>query len=200
MHLYADAHGDRLPPAAIYSKEGQPLLSWRVLLLPYLEQQKLFDKFHLDEPWDSSHNLPLLQEMPTIYARTTPSPRADEYGTIYQVFVGKGTVFENNEGMSLGKLRAQGSFSNTLLVVQAGERVPWTKPSDLVYVEDQPLPPLGGLYKDRGFRPFSREFKSSVFQAAFTDGNVQSLPLPEFGEERIRPFIPYEQASRAVLP
>jgi prepilin-type processing-associated H-X9-DG protein len=201
MHVYADAHGGYLPPAAIYSKEGKPLLSWRVLLLPYLEETELYKRFHIDEPWDSPHNLPLLKEMPRIYMRPRFSAAADEYCTIYQVFVGKGTVFESPKGMSLGTLTGMGSTSNTMLVVDVAQRVPWTKPGDPVYAEDQPLPPLGGLFKDRGFRPFSSESKPTRFQAAFADGHVQNIPLPEtFGEERIRSFILYERASQAQLP
>ena len=59
-----------LPPAAICDKNGKPLLSWRVAILPYLDENKLYKQFHLDEPWDSPHNLPLAAKMPDIYANT----------------------------------------------------------------------------------------------------------------------------------
>jgi len=137
--------------------------------------------------------------MPKIYVRPGSSAGADEYGTIYQAFVGKGTVFESKEGMSLGELAARGSASATMLIVDAAERVPWTKPDDLVYAADQPLPAFGGLYKNRGFRPFSREYTAHSFQVAFTDGHVQNIPQ-QWGESRIRSIILYAQASQAVLP
>ena len=57
MHNYANVHR-YFPRQAIYSKDGKPLLSWRVALLPYLEQMPLYNKFKLDEPWDSPHNRP----------------------------------------------------------------------------------------------------------------------------------------------
>src|SRR5262249_21734482 len=57
MHSYHDTMG-RFPPAIVRDKEGKPLYSWRVLLLPYLEQQNLYNQFKLDEPWDSEHNRP----------------------------------------------------------------------------------------------------------------------------------------------
>ncbi|HEY7158442.1 MAG TPA: DUF1559 domain-containing protein, partial [Gemmataceae bacterium] len=63
MHTYHDVN-DHFPPATIYDKDGKALLSWRVLLLPYLEQDDLFAQFHFDEPWDSKHNKPLLAKMP----------------------------------------------------------------------------------------------------------------------------------------
>src|SRR5262249_21670890 len=59
MHTYLDQHGT-FPPAAIYDKDGKALLSWRVLLLPYIEADPLYKKFKLDEPWDSAHNKKLL--------------------------------------------------------------------------------------------------------------------------------------------
>ncbi len=62
-------HEDKghFPPAATYDKEGKPLLSWRVALLPYLRHEKLYEQFHLDEPWDSEHNIKLLPQMPLAY-------------------------------------------------------------------------------------------------------------------------------------
>src|SRR3972149_4277670 len=60
IHVYADAQ-KHLPPPAIRDKEGKPLLSWRVAILPYVEESGLYKQFHLDEPWDSPHNLALAQ-------------------------------------------------------------------------------------------------------------------------------------------
>src|SRR5438477_9227485 len=100
MHAYADEHG-RLPPAVVYGEDGTPLLSWRVLILPYIEQKPLFDRFKLDEPWDSPHNIELLAEMPRIFAPYDGSPPHEPHTTYYQVFVGKGAAFEGRRGMRL---------------------------------------------------------------------------------------------------
>lgn len=139
---------DHFPPARIYDKSGKPLLSWRVLLLPYLEQDDLFAQFHLDEPWDSPHNKPLLAKMPKLYAPPLPDKTKEKYATFYQVFVGKGTIFEGREGMS-GADITDGT-SCTISIVEAAEAVPWTKPADLPYDAKKPLPKLGGLF-DGGF-------------------------------------------------
>jgi hypothetical protein len=64
MHNYNDVYGGKLPAHAIYSKDGRtPLLSWRVAILPYMEQDHLYKQFHLDEPWDSEHNKKLIPLM-----------------------------------------------------------------------------------------------------------------------------------------
>jgi hypothetical protein len=68
----------RFPAAASYSPEGKPLLSWRVALLPLLGYSKLHAEFHHDEPWNSEHNLKLLEKLPTVYGGTYQDPRSED--------------------------------------------------------------------------------------------------------------------------
>lgn len=130
MHGY-EAERGQLPPAVVYGEDGTPLHSWRVLILPYIAQEHLYRKFKLNEPWDSPQNIQLLSQMPSAFA---PPPsmakKIPQYQTICHVFVGKGTAFDGRTG-----LRTKSDFpdgaSNTILVVEAGKPVPWTKPEDL---------------------------------------------------------------------
>ncbi len=141
MQTYHDVNG-KLPPAVAYGKVGQPLYSWRVLLLPYLEQDRLYKQFKLDEPWDSPHNKPLSENTPKCYLPALGGN--DPPGlTRYQVFVGPGTAFER-DGLTWDEF--PDSPANTLLVVEAGEPVPWSKPVDMAYDPGKPLPPLGGVF------------------------------------------------------
>ena len=83
MHNYHARH-KTFPPAYTVDKDGKPLLSWRVLILPYLEQDALYKEFHLDEPWDSEHNRALIDRMPTTYlCPGGSSKRADRGKTTY---------------------------------------------------------------------------------------------------------------------
>jgi len=156
MGQYQDQHGS-LPPPAIYGKDGTPLLSWRVLLLPYLDQNDLFKQFRLDEPWDGPNNRKLLPKMPSVLGPVRDDTKL-AHTTFFQVFTGKNTVFEGTAGGRLGDTRP----SNTILIVEAGDPVPWTKPADLVYRADQPLPRLGGLF-------------SNGFNVAFDAGAVRFI-------------------------
>jgi hypothetical protein len=160
MHNYELNH-KALPPAAVRGPDGKPLLSWRVLLLPYIEEETLFKQFHLDEAWDSPHNIKLLDPMPGIY---TPFRERDyPVGhTFYQVIVGPGTPFSQPTGMKLANLASQ-----SLLIVEAAHPIPWTKPDDLCYDPNGPLPSLGGILRN-GFA-----------RVAWVDGSVSEIPLDE---------------------
>jgi hypothetical protein len=192
LHNYADGHGGRLPPAVLYDKSGKPLHSWRVLLLPYLEEDNLYREFHLDEPWDSPHNFPLQAHMPRVYGL----PRRDYSGekpagpseTLIQVFVGKGTAFEGNQGLRLPEDFPDGT-SNTILLIEAGKGVPWTKPVDLTYEPGQPLPSLGGAFP--GPQPFflwGSNYRAGM-HVGFADGSVRFFELGEVGEDSLREMI-----------
>ncbi len=185
MHSYEAVHG-RLPPAVVYGKDGRPLLSWRVLLLPHLELQDLYEQFHLDETWDGPHNLPLLKQMPATFAAPgRKSSRLPAYHTVCHVFVGHGTAFEDPHGLPMADF--PDGLSNTLLIVEAGPPVPWTKPEELPYAPDRPLPALDCLFRD-GFRFahadglvsfFKKEGSEALLRALITRNGGKKIPLSD---------------------
>ena len=131
LHSYYLQNGEL--PQNIIDKDGKPLLSWRVALLDSLVGKGLTDKFHLDEPWDSPHNMEMLSQMPEIY-RNELQP--EESTTTYiQRFVGPDTLYGKNQ-MSDFKLA----------LIEVGPSVPWTQPVDLLYNPKKPLPEMKGPY------------------------------------------------------
>src|SRR5262245_59900977 len=84
MHNYHDTHGTF--PTNYMTKDGKLGLSWRVALLPFLEEEKLFKEFKLDEPCDSEHNSMLIERLPKVYAPARG--RAEKGQTFYQMFAG----------------------------------------------------------------------------------------------------------------
>src|SRR5437764_11415290 len=118
MHSYHDAQG-RFPAAAGRGKGGKPLLSWRVHLLPYLEQDALYKEFHLDEPWDSEHNKKLIPRMPDIYlSRLSALKRADGKTTIV-VPAGPKLVFNGTQKMTLRDITD--GTTNTILIMDVDD-------------------------------------------------------------------------------
>ena len=124
MTDYLRAHS-AFPAPAIADDKGRPLLSWRVAVLPELGQRALYDRFKLNEPWDSPHNKALLKEMPALFScpgRTNAQP----FTTTYRVFSGKGALFEQNQKVGIANI--PDGTANTIMVVEAEGAVPWTKP------------------------------------------------------------------------
>ncbi len=175
MHNYHDVN-KTFPPAYTVDKNGKPLLSWRVLILPYMEQQALYQQFHLDEPWDSEHNKKLAQVMvPTYHCPSTPLvPGKTTYLTVRH----KDAIFAGDEAIGFAGIR-DGS-SNTILVVEAGFQaaVPWTKPDDFVPDPNFPTRGLGGYHP-------------GGFNVAMADGSVR------FISQRIDPKTLWALFTRA---
>ena len=160
MHGYHDAH-KRFPPRAVFDKSGKPLLSWRVLLLPYLDEEGLYKQFRLDEPWDGPHNKKLIAKMPQCFR--SPASEAPPNTTTYLVPAGKGTLFEGTKGLSVRDVRD--GTSNTVMLVEAGdaEAVPWTKPDDFEVDPSDPKKGLVGSWPDG-------------FLLGLADGSAQFVP------------------------
>jgi prepilin-type processing-associated H-X9-DG protein len=157
MHSYQDVYG-AFPPAAIYDKNGKPLLSWRVMILPFIEQDNLYKEFHLDEPWDSEHNKKLLAQMPPIYRAAEED--VPKHLTRYLGFVGKDAFFDGAKGRKFADITD--GTSNTIMVVEAAKGVPWSKPDDLPFGAGKLMPLV--------VNP-----KKGGFNAAFCDGSVHFL-------------------------
>jgi prepilin-type processing-associated H-X9-DG protein len=153
FHNYDSANG-RLATNQL-TKDGKPGLSWRVLLLPYIEQDDLYKQFKLDEPWDSEHNKKLIENIPPLFAPVRG--KAERGQTFYQTFTGKHGLFAPGAMPSVGTI-ADGT-SNTFLVAEAAKPVIWTRPDDLEF-DGTTVPKLGGMFDGR-------------FTAAFADGHVQ---------------------------
>ncbi len=172
LQSYHEING-MLPPAVVTDRNGKPLYSWRVLLLPYLDEVETYREFKLDEPWDSPHNKKLCEKIPRCYqAENNDAPPGH---THYQVLVGPGTAFER-PGLKLTLGDFPDGLTETILVVEASTPVPWAKPDDLVYDPNGPLPPMGGLFEvpikflcyPVGRRP--------GFNAVFADTKVRFIP------------------------
>jgi hypothetical protein len=176
FHSYCDLH-DGTWADDITDKDGRALLSWRVLLLQYLEEKTLFEEFKLDEPWDSENNKKLIAKMPKVYAPVRV--KAKEGETFYQRFVGKAALF-NEKGSSYKISKIPDGTSNTALVAEAGDPVIWTKPADLPFNAKGPLPKLGGLF-DGDFHILLCDGSVHRFKKNYDADEMRKVVIPDDG-------------------
>jgi prepilin-type processing-associated H-X9-DG protein len=150
------------PPAYRADKNGKPLLSWRVLILPYVEGDGLYKEFHLDEPWDSPHNKKLISRMPSVY-RNLNSAVGGQGKTNYLTVRGKDTIFSGAKGTRIADVTD--GTSTTIMTVEAPDdkAVIWTKPDDFEYDEELPMKGLLGG-------------QPGGFNVGFADGSVRLIP------------------------
>ncbi|HEY2251385.1 MAG TPA: DUF1559 domain-containing protein, partial [Planctomycetaceae bacterium] len=175
MHNYASVN-NTFPPAVLYGPDGKTPYSWRIALLPYLDQAALYGQYDKNEPWDGPNNKLVLAKMPVLF-RDTGDP-ADSTFSSYYVLTGPSTIFFGKEGCKIQEITD--GLSNTLMIVEAKRDIPWTKPEDIPYAADvaagdapsravsryitnAALPKLGGHHPD-------------IFLAELGDGSVRALP------------------------
>jgi hypothetical protein len=192
-------HADKgsYPPATLVDKDGRPTMSWRVALLPYIndEAKTLYNQFRLDEPWDSLHNKRLIKKMPPAFR----SPNryawgASQWKTRDQVFTGAGTLFEGAK-----TTRKTDVTSKLILLVHTGDdrAVYWTKPADIAYVPDGPLPQLTGRY-DNQFQVLLNDGSFRRIQVPMDEKDLRSLILRQKVDSAPSPAVPTAQQPDAV--
>lgn len=163
IEMFADVHKNKLPAPASYDEEHEPLLSWRVHLLPFLLQEDLYNEFHLDEPWDSDHNRTLIERIPEQYQSLT----AERGKTPFLLAVGENSIFAGPSSNAQDRVKGIGIYEKDDLADDAfylvdaapGNHVIWTKPEDWDF--DQPNPLEGVRQREEGILvvgdPFAKD-------------------------------------------
>lgn len=167
FHNYHDVY-KTFPPAYIPDENGQPMHSWRVLILPFLECDHIYRQYKFSEPWNSPHNLAVTrQHVPTYSCPSSPTSGPGSTETSYMVITGPGTVFDGGKACSIRDILD--GTSNTILVVEvAGTGVNWGEPKDLdASTLRYPLGTPGGGTPD--------SYHPGGLHAAMCDGSVRFI-------------------------
>jgi hypothetical protein len=159
LYNYYDVN-KHFPPAVVMGPDGKTPHSWRVEILPFLDQNKLFQQYKMDEPWDSPSNKKLLERIPEPLRSPYDDPKSTNAG--YFALVGPGTAFESKTGMLIREI--SDGTSNTIMLVESKRKTPWTKPSDIRFDPKKAVPKLGG-------------YVEGEFTAGMCDGTVRPIPL-----------------------
>ena len=176
---------NRFPSAG--AANGANGLSWRVHLLPFLEHKDLYQRFHLDEPWDSEHNLSLIDEMPIEYSSRSKKARLENGKTVFLCPVGNGAVF-SKDGSPVRPADISDDREKTILIIQAdpSEATVWTKPSDYNFDPADPLKGLGNAMPGEYFLASTCDgatytFYTREIDAAALMTRAGNEPLDEYG-------------------
>jgi prepilin-type processing-associated H-X9-DG protein len=187
----------RFPAAYTVSKEGKKLLSWRVHVLPFIEQNKLYKQFRLDEPWDSPNNIKLVEKMPKIYR--SPMSNAPEGMTVYRGIGGASGVLEPGQpgkghgGASIGSITD--GTSNTVYLFETSDEmaIEWTKPDDGISPDSFDVKQLFGerataniAMCDGSVRSISNSTDSELLKKMMTKNGGEVINSPQRYRSRSR--------------
>ena len=182
LHNYHQVY-DCFPPACVADENGKPMHSWRVLILPYVESESLYEQYDFNESWDGPNNRKLLEYRPRVYV--CPSDRkANEEGAIctsYIALVGSNAAFDGEKSRTLTDVDFFGGASNTIILVEtAGAGIGWTEPKDLdmdaITVVDDSASQVKLTSRHMRSNGFFYHDTPSVVNVAMMDGSIRSLP------------------------
>jgi len=182
LHNYHDVWGS-FPPAYIADETGRPIHSWRVLILPYLGEQVLYDQYDFDEPWDGPNNSRLLGKRPPAYS--CPSSDVDATSTYYAAIAGEPCIFNGDSPTKIGKITD--GTSNTSMVGEVSEMgIPWMEPRDVDFDTYTNIGDPAGFSSDHSGGAFFLFADGSVqFLSEETDPDVARSLFTRAGEEMI---------------
>jgi|JI10StandDraft_1071094.scaffolds.fasta_scaffold00301_11 hypothetical protein len=186
LHSYETVHR-RIPPRTVKDANGKPLLSWRVLLLPFVGEEELYSQFRLDEPWDSEHNKKLVDQMPSVFANQNADAPVG-----YTCYLAPHGFMDRREqtiwdAEPLLLRQVNDGLANTAAMVEVEPQsaVPWTKPEDFDLRERDLLehwgaPPAGGLIVmlDTTCYDFTRLKEKKKLKAVLTANGGEAVNAP----------------------
>jgi len=188
---YQQVHGT-YPPPYLKDQDGRPTHSWRVLILPFLEEKELYDSYDFSQPWNGPNNRKLAQRMPECY-RSPQSRDGQPFATTYVAIVGAQTAWPTDGRVQFDDIRD--GVSRTILLVEIDNSdIDWMEPRDVTFDEaisllegkaDRELAgkvTLGGCFVTAAWRvyPLPPHLQPKDLEAALTiDGGDESLLFQE---------------------
>ena len=194
LQSYHDKYGS-LPPPYVPDASGRPMHSWRVLLLPFLDHQPLYDQYRFDEPWDGPNNSRLTKQSPDIYrcpADDDDGPKGSEHETSYVVIVGPRTAFPGDKCVSLRDVTDYSG--NTILVVEVhNSGIHWMEPRDLHVTQMAP-----GINPAKG-QGISSKHRGGA-NAVMADGSVKYLDAEKLTAEDVLSLLTIDGNEPPPIP
>lgn len=205
---YHDTYG-RYPPAVTYDAVGQPAHSWRILVLPFLEQRELYEAYSFAEPWNGPNNSKLTTRMPSLFTFAGTFESGKSTSTNFVAITGPATVWPPGTGMIQSDI-GDGSSNTIQFAEYNGPAIHWMSPEDLEFatmsfvlgdpagIDSQYLEPAVGM-ADGAVQRLSAEISPEELRAMCTaNGNESELPdahTEEMEDARLRPLRPTKDSG-----
>jgi hypothetical protein len=208
LHLalsnYAQSYGC-FPPACIFDKNGRPMHSWRVLILPFMEEQTLYKQYNFNEPWDGPNNKKLLARRPSSFTCFSDDASAqDGVTTNFVAVVGKNAFWEPDRPRGAEELGDQAS-STAMLVEVADSGINWTEPRDFCLDDLRADGTTSSAVKlsTRHFRSASRFFFQDLTllgsYVGFMEGSSEYFPVSAVGPNKLKNWFSVGGYNRAEI-
>lgn len=171
MRHYLETNGT-FPPAYRVNEESRERCSWRVLMLPSVEEATLADRYDSRQPWDSDDNMRVARDLTGLKRGdafcTCPTDTArGPLDTSFVMPVGPGAISDGSRGVRPEGLR-DGTSRTILAAELADSGICWTEPRDLKLDETR--------YKiDDPDVPGLRSHHANVVNILLADGSTQSI-------------------------
>ena len=203
LHNYHDTY-KCFPPAYVADEEGRPMHSWRVLILPYMEQQFLYDEYRFDEPWNGPNNRRLAGGISRNVSFCSPlrcpaDPDGNPVNTNYVLVTGEGTAWADGRSPQLRDFTDAGS--ETIMVVEiANSNIHWMEPRDLTI--DQAMRGINspaGMCISAWHRVDSWRNRPESANVALVNGSVANLKN-DFSLDELRKLLTYQSGEEVNRP
>jgi hypothetical protein len=175
-------------PTNIVGPDGKPLMSWRVAILPFVEQDNLYRALDMTKPWNDPRNAKLLETMPEVFR--VYGRDAEKGKTYLQMPYCPQPVPGGNPFLVAGRRTTFGNVldgtSNTIAVVEAADAVNWAKPDDLVF-DPKKAPKVGDPTR-------------KWFHALFGDASVRTLRRDKLTDEQLRALMTIDGGEVVEIP
>jgi hypothetical protein len=183
---YHEIHGT-FPPANIADADGRPMHSWRVLILPFIDQVAVYEQYRFDEPWDGPHNSELANRTGDTFHCPSGPNRGGSPLTDYVVIVGPDTAFPGAASTSLSDI-TDGPENTVLLAEIAGSNIHWMEPRDLQVAEmsfvvnDRDRPSISGPHSRGPAVVFADRLTAYRLDASLRPATLRAMSTIAGGE------------------
>lgn len=179
LHNYHEHYG-AFPPAFTVNEAGEPLHSWRTLILPFVEQQALYELINLSKPWNDPANRKAFETSVSVFC--CPSTQLEKNQTTYFGVSGEHSVFFGDLSRKLADIKDGASATLMVVEMPPESAIPWMMPQDAGPADIQRIRTSAKLAHSLGFQNALCDGSVRFISSQVDDTVLQALMTIDGGE------------------